>query len=631
MTITAYIDPDSPDVISLNPDFAETEEIKYELMARNWISKKKRWIMPLEWNSCVNLRGVFGDRLLVDDTLSQWAHRELDMRVNSALALRDVDVPEKLPSKILNSPYVQSAVRLGEELGLLPHQVVGAAFMAVNRSCGIFDEMGTGKSAQSIAALRILNSQEFASVFPILVIAPSSAKESWRREFERWWPGLTVAVVEGTLTQRRKILQTQAHVLIIHWDILHKHSRLAKYGTIAMKKCVACGGDDDSVTETVCELHPKELNQIAFRSIIADEIHRITDPKTKVSRCLDYLTTHIPNRFALTGTPLQSNVEDIWPILRFISSLEFPARTRFEDRYVKSYEDHNGYRHYQGLREDTEPEYRRMTEHRTRRMLKAIVLPFLPPVSWKTRTVPMTGAQLKAYKEMQRDSIAELDDETAVETDPLIKAIRLLQFSSSCVEIVQPETSTEFEDDENDDAPEYRLSLPSNKISAFMEVLEHGDYGDSSLIVAAKSRQLLELLAGEMTRKGYKFGMITGKQSAAQKQQAMDDFQTGKIKYILLTIAAGGTAITLTAADTLVCLQREYSSRLMNQLYGRNHRIGSEIHSSITVEDYVSVDSIEEKQLELLKAKNVNIEKILRDRVLLRKLLGSDWKDLVDA
>ena len=193
----------------------------------------------------------------------------------------------------------------------------------------------SGKTAQAIRALKNLQDSG-ETVFPALIVCPNTLKKNWKREFARWWPDVNVVVVRGSATQRRKIFEEKADVYVINWESLRTHSRLAPYGSVSLSRCVQCGGHDDKVTENRCEVHKRELNEIDFKSVIADEIHRSKEPKSKQTRALWAATGEADIRFALTGTPIANDVLDLWSILHWLSPEEWPSKTRWIDRMVNT-------------------------------------------------------------------------------------------------------------------------------------------------------------------------------------------------------------------------------------------------------------------------------------------------------
>ena len=456
-------------------------------------------------------------------------------------------------------------------------------------------------------------------VFPALVVCPNTLKSNWEREFDRWWPGVNVSVVKGSAAQRKKAFEEQADVYVINWESLRTHSKLLSYGSIALARCEECGGHDSKITPTRCEVHARDLNLIDFKSVIADEIHRSKDPKSKQTRALWAATGRADIRYALTGTPIANNVVDLWPILHWLDPREWPSKTKWIDRYVNTMMNAFGGMMVIGLKPEMTEEFYAGINPRMRRMLKAKVLPWLPKIMTERRDVEMGAKQRKAYKQMLENMIALLegDGETGVTGDaivapnPLTQTIRLLQFASAYAEI------------QINDAGEEKvlLSDPSCKVDALMDDIDNGDFGEDSVAVCAVSRQLIDILSARLTKEGIRHGLITGAQSGDERQQAIDDFQSGKTKWILFTAQAGGVGVTLTAARRLVMLQRPWSLVDYKQALDRVHRIGSEIHESIVITDYVTEGSIEERVIEALDIKSDNFEEIVRDKVKLLEML----------
>lgn len=609
MTILAELD-DSGDHIIIHAEWRYKELCK-GIPGATWSAKESFWRMPVSWAGCLSLRSTFKGDLEIGPKLGAWAADERTSRIDPSNALRELTTIE------------------GGYADLFPHQRAGVEFLATAKRALLADEPGLGKTAQAIRALSRLH-EKGEEVFPALVVCPNTLKKNWAREFEQWWPGVRVQVIKGTATQRRKQFESlinptdedpRPHVVVINWESLRSHSRLAPYGSVALARCVACGGHNESVTATKCEVHTRELNQIDFKAVIADEIHRSKDPKSKQTRALWAATGDADIRFALTGTPIANNVLDMWTILHWISPEEWPSKTRWIDRMVDTMLNAFGGMMVMGVKSHMADEFYAAINPRMRRMLKKVVLPWLPDVMVDRRDVEMSAKQKKAYNDMRDLMIAELESGEVISAPSVLtQTLRLLQFASSYATI---------EVDERTGEPVTTLAEPSAKIDALMDDISHGDFGDDSVAVSAVSRQLIELLSARLTKAGIAHGLITGKQDADQRQQAVDDFQSGRIKWILFTAQAGGVGITLTAARRLIRLQRPWSLVDDKQVNDRVHRIGSEIHDSIIITDYVTEGTVEERVRQVLETKADNFEQIVKDKNQLLALLKDDKKGLL--
>ena len=576
------------------------KEICKALPGSKWDSNNQIWTIPVSWTGCVSLRSTFGEALEIGPKLAEWARTERASRIDPSNALRDVEALEE-----------------GDQ-DLFPHQRAGVEFLSKARRALLADEPGLGKTAQAIRAIKRLHDNG-EDMFPMLIVCPNTLKSNWAREFEKWWPGLDVQIIKGSATQRRKAFEHESQVYVINWESLRGHSRLQSYGSIALARCNDCGGHDSRITETRCEVHQRELNMIDFKAVVADEIHRSKDPSSKQTRALWSATGPADIRFALTGTPIANNVVDLWPIMHWLDEKEWPTRTKWIDRYVNTIPNQFGGMMVLGLKPELEQEFYAGINPRMRRMLKAKVLPWLPEVITARRDVEMGPRQLKAYKGMLEDMIVLLQSEGQTEDDgtvlvapnPLTQTLRLLQFASAYAEIEVDELGKET----------VKLSDPSCKVDALMDDIKNGDYEGDQVAVCAVSRQLIELLSARLDKEGIRHGLITGAQNEYERQQAVDDFQSGKLKWILFTAQAGGVGITLTAARRLVMLQRPWSLVDYKQALDRVHRIGSEIHDSVLITDYVTEGTIEERVIEALDTKADNFEQIVRDKDKLLSIL----------
>jgi SNF2 family DNA or RNA helicase len=258
-----------------------------------------------------------------------------------------------------------------------------------------------------------------------------------------------------------------------------------------------------------------------------------------------------------------------------------------------------------------------------RRMPKDVILPYLPPVVRDRRDVEMSPKQAKAYKQMESQMLAELNGELIVTDSPLTRMMRLLQFSSSYAEVIESDEVV-FNPYTQQDERKQQVVLtdPSATLDAFMDDIE--DFGEESVVVFAVSRQLIDLLAKRLDKAKIKYGLITGAQTAIERQIHMDDFQAGKTKFILCTIAAGGTGITLTQGSITAFLQRSWSMIENLQAEARTLRIGSEIHDRIRIIDYVTMNTVQNKVFEAMEEKSRNLQLILRDDDLVAKVLKGE-------
>ena len=572
------------------------KELCKSLPGASWSPSDQVWRVPLSWTTCLALRSTFRNDLVIGPLLAEWAANEVATRINPSNAFRELETFE------------------GDEI-LFPHQRAGVEFLATAKRALLADEPGLGKTAQAIRALKMLH-ERGEEVFPVLIVCPNTLKKNWAREFTKWWPEVPTQVIKGSAVQRKRQFEDPSQVFIINWESLRTHSRLAPYGSVALTRCRACGGQDEKISETRCEVHLRELNHIDFKAVIADEIHRSKDPKSKQSRALWSASGDSKIRFALTGTPIANNVVDLWSILHWISPKDWPSKTKWIDRMVDTMLNAFGGMMVIGVKPAMQDEFYKSVNPVMRRMLKKVVLPWLPPVINERRDVEMSTKQKKAYEQMRDLMIAELGSgDTLTAPSVLTQTIRLLQFASSYATLSTNESTGEIK---------AILDSPSCKVEALMDDIDNGDFGDDSVAVSAVSKQLINLLSAEMTKKKIPHGLITGDQDEDERQKAIDDFQSGAIKWILFTAQAGGVGITLTAARRLIMLQRPWSLVDHKQVLDRVHRIGSEIHDSIVITDYVTEGTIEERVIQVLETKADNFEQIVRDKDQLLKLLQDD-------
>jgi SNF2 family DNA or RNA helicase len=496
---------------------------------------------------------------------------------------------------------------------LIAFQRAGRNFLSLAESALLADEMGTGKTIQTIALL------ESDKLYPALIISPPSVKYVWEREFAKWAPNRRVAVAgsgsKDGEAAANDVSSGAADVLVINWEALRSLSRLAPFGSIRLETCSNC--DPTSRKKpSQCQKEDKVLNLIRWAVVVADEAHKAKDPKSQQTRALWAIGDRAEHRLALTGTPIANSLEDLWSIMRFVDPATFPAKWPFLERYAAMVPNHySGGMDVVGFRADRREELDRFFLPRFLRRTKAQVLASLPPKVYLRREVTLSGKQLKAYTQMEKEMIAQVEGGTIVAANSLTASLRLRQLASSYGEVVStidwpglsPADMGKMIDAVDS---QVRLTEPSSKLDELEVVLaELGP--ERQAVIYAESSQLISLAAARMPEDS--FGLITGAVPPPERDVVVTRFQAGDLKYVLMT-SAGAEGISLTAADVMIFLQRPWSAIANKQAEDRVHRIGQTGYS-VTYIDLVTVGTVESKVFDALERKAGRLQDVVRDPV----------------
>lgn len=604
------------DHIDVDTQWTEKELIKQVPGARWDSCDNRKWCLPLSWASCIALRGVFGDRLTIAAQLNEWAWNEVKTRVEPSMAIRTMVEPTP---EMLNQDEGLYDKRL------YPFQRVGAEWLIRAGDALLGDEMGTGKTIQALQALHVINATNHIGL-PALVICPNSVKTNWYREILEWAPEAKPYIVGGGAVGRRKIIEAAKKdpdaLVIANVESVRLLSRLAPFGSTRLRRCKECDkkyGEDIKTSQ--CEVHPKELNNFGFKTVVIDEAHRIANASSKQTRGT-WAVMHDPSverRWALTGTPILSHPGHLWSIMHGIAPYEYPTKSKYIDRYCLQSWNNFGGLDIVGVNPQHKEEFFKIFDPRFRRMPKSLVLPQLPKKIRSTRFVTMTPKQAAAYRDIEEGMMTILESgELLVTPNNLTAATRLSQLASSYADVEKV--------DPNDPLTwQVRLKEPSPKIDEMMDIIE--DHG-GKVAVCAWSRQLIEMAATRLEKARVRITKIVGGMSVWERDNQLRSFQDGDAQVILFTMDAGGTGLTMTATDTLIRLQRSWSMVTNVQSEDRVHRIGSEQHEAIHIIEVVAEDTVEQtRQLPRLYEKLHRLEEITRDRATIAAN-GGDTSEL---
>lgn len=474
------------------------------------------------------------------------------------------------------------------------YQAYGAGVIAATGKGLIFDDAGTGKTLSAILGLLACRDRGLLPIAaPIIIVCPNSVIDSWVLAWQRWTT-LTAVAWRGPISKRRK-LPGSADVFVVG------------YATAANDLDPHCAAG-----------HP--LLDLRAQAMVIDECHWIKSPSAIRSQNVRKAAAKTPIVVALSGTPITHNALDLWPTLFATDAASWPSRERYLRRYLRTIPgDYNdtvvGLNH-------REPELRMALMGIYRSLRKADVLTQLPPKVYSVRTVEVPPKYRKAYDDMESDMLAELDNGQQLGVmSALAQLTRLIQLASAAAD-VEIEVLDEIDEatGKPKEAVHVHLKMPSWKVDALLDIL--AERADKQTLVFAPSAQLIRLATAECERAGYRCGTIIGGQTAAERSAAVDEFQDGKLSVMLATTQAGGVGLTLTAASTVVFLQRPWSYVEAAQAEDRAHRIGSEVHESIEIIDIVAANTIEGRIRSVLRDKAKSLAELLEDPRIYSEVLG---------
>lgn len=462
-----------------------------------------------------------------------------------------------------------------------PYQAEGASMLAATGKFLLFDEPGTGKTVTAI--LGLLNRQLARhEIFPMLIVVPSwDVGDVWSRHISQWAPDWPDPCLYGG-PYREKTAGSQ--VLI------------TTYATATLDAGV--------------------LAKLKPAAVIADECHYVKNEKAKRTTAVQLIAAHATAFVGLSGTPITRDTGDIFPVLAAMDPETYPARGRFVKRYLDTSDDGYG-EIIEGLKALAEPEFRAALAGQYRRVAKNDVLSQLPPKIYSVRRIDIPPEWRKSYDTMEQDMLAELPDGGELPVmSVLAQLTRLSQLSSSACDVAV----TGEPDDDGIMQKHYEVTLksPSWKAEALLGIL--AERPGQQVAVFGVSKQLIGI-TGFTIQKQYRCGYLTGGQSQKQRHEDIGKFQAGQLDVLLCTAGAGGLGVTLTAASTVVFLQRSWEYDKAVQPEDRAHRIGQE-HDAVEIIDIIAKDTVDDRVREVLRVKGGHLGQLVQDPRIVRELLG---------
>ncbi|GAB6170255.1 hypothetical protein JCM1393_27150 [Clostridium carnis] len=411
------------------------------------------------------------------------------------------------------------------------------------------DEMGLGKTIQMIA---FLLSNKFSKS---LIIAPTSLIYNWAKEIETFAPSIKFNVVSGNKEERESVIQNLENydVIITTYNLLKRDIELYK--------------------------------EINFNYCILDEAQYIKNHTSQNAISAKMINANV--RFALTGTPLENSLMDLWSIFDFIMPGYLYDDKRFSVRYHKK------------LKESPEviSELNQLTKPFILRRYKKGVIKELPCKIEKQLIVSMSKEQEKIYSiynEYVKDLISK-----KIKDDEFIKSkIEILSYITKLRQICL-DTSVVYND----------FNGESGKVLALIELLHQSIEEGHKILVFSQFTSILKNIANKLQYEDISYNYLDGSISSEKRMQLVNEFNNGNTPVFLISLKTGGTGLNLTSADVVIHFDPWWNPAVEDQATDRAHRFGQK--NVVEVIKLIAKGSIEEKIVELQSEKRKLIDKVI--------------------
>ncbi|MDQ0156196.1 DEAD/DEAH box helicase [Robertmurraya andreesenii] len=426
------------------------------------------------------------------------------------------------------------------------------------------DDMGLGKTVQSITYIQSVLSEIRTQKLPALIVCPSSVTYNWLNEFKRFTPNIHALVIDGGRKERRRLEQNieGVDVIIISYPLLRS------------------------------DLHWAEQQE--FHTAFFDEAQSFKNPITQTAKAVKKVKAN--HQFALTGTPVENTVEELWSIFHVV----FPEL-------------------FQGLREYSQLSRKQIARRSSPfllRRLKEDVLAELPEKIEIQESVELYPEQKKLYAaylaKLRHDTLKHLDKDT-IERNRIRILAGLTRLRQICCH------PTLFVDGYKGGAA---------KFDKLMQLVEESQHAGRRVLIFSQFTKMLGLIGRQLTLKGISYFYLDGATPSEERVELCDRFNSGDRSFFLISLKAGGTGLNLTGADTVILYDIWWNPAVEEQATDRAHRIGQE--QTVKVIKLLSKGTIEEKMEQLQNKKRHLIEELIDSKENRESALtAEDIRDLL--
>lgn len=523
-----------------------------------WLPTKKVWAIPPTLDSFTAMNEQFPqEQLSWEPRILRW-HKS---RLLQAERLRSLSMADT--AELTTLPELHP--RLYEYVSARGYQLADIAFMAEADHPMNTNQPGTGKTVETIASILEAGLDET----PVLVVAPKTALAPvWLREGLEWLSGMGIPV--GTVTgagDPLAALQTDAMAGRPCW-------------VIANPEAIKRRKDGSSKYPWMYE--------VDWGVFVIDEFHRMGLNNNQTLAYQSFRKIKADKRIALSGTPMGGRPIKLWSVLNFLYPDMFPSKWAFAGNWLNVHDNGFGKSIGDVKKHKREDFTMMMAEYSTRR-IKRDIMAWLPAKQYVDLYVEMTPKQKNQYDEWEANGEIEIEEQQLDALSILALYTRLRQFAGAMQTV------------ETDDG-EVKLfpTTESCKLPMLWEILEErglteddGATDKSPVIVFSQFTRMIDMIEEWLNATGVKTAKITGAVSSEERTAEIERFQNGDVDVFLMNTNAGGVAITLDRADTVVFLDETWNPDDQEQAEDRAHR-GNKT-SQVTIYRIITKDTIEDR------------------------------------
>lgn len=475
---------------------------------------------------------------------------------------RQIDLSTKIPPKL--NAELRTYQKIGYKwLRTLEQYKMGGI---------LADDMGLGKTIQLLAVILSYVQKNKGNVKPSIIICPSSLALNWYNEIQKFTSTLKALVISGDYLERKRKIEEigKYQVIITSYDSLKRDIDLYK--------------------------------NYCFKYVVADEAQYIKNNNTKNSKAIK--TINAETKFALTGTPIENSLSELWSIFDFIMPGYLYKYKKFKELYeTPIIKEQN---------EDVMNKLKKQIEPFVLRRTKGEVLTELPDKTVTILNNEMSEEQYNiymSYMAQARKEIMSQIDINGFEKSQIKILSLLMRLRQICC---HPKLFLrEYEGE-------------SSKLNQCIEIIQDAVLGGHKILLFSSYTSMFEIIEEKLKNIGVKYLKLTGQTKVGERIELVDKFNTNEnIKVFLISLKAGGTGLNLTGADMVIHYDPWWNLSAENQATDRTYRIGQK--RNVQVYKLITKNSIEEKIYELQQKKAKLIDNMLStDATFINKLSKDD-------